>query len=403
VFWLSPYLNGGRVDYGELYGPVGGLTGVLTSPGKALNAVWNAATSGNLVWGLLLPCALLPLLRPRWLLIAAPIFAQHLLSFRSSEWSINFHYAAPLVPLMWIATAEAATRFSSRDFVAAIALVTAIACQVWIGPVRAVVRTAKNAEASWQRAQLRSEMLASIPSEASVVAGAPYLSHLATREKLYSLHHILKGLRTLSRADYVQPPPADFVLIDALDGATLDRAAGYYHPAMKTVDGRVIPDSEVLLEKYLMQATWRPFCRNEMSLLVRSEPPPAKSPVGQGTILDDKHLLADLQLGPPLAGDAELVLLSLEIQSGRALVPWAFLMLRGADDTKYLITKGPVGLGLPSGQLVTELWAVRRPPRIPPGTYQASLHFYDPHESVFPPDRKRFKRSAFDLGTLKLR
>ena len=80
-------------------------------------------------------------------------------------------------------------------------------------------------------------LIAEIPPAASVIAPLPYLSHLAMREKLYSLHYILKGLKTLSRASFQPPPPTDFVLIDYRDTATFDASAGYYHPAMKTIDG----------------------------------------------------------------------------------------------------------------------------------------------------------------------
>ena len=59
-----------------------------------------------------------------------------------------------------------------------------------------------------------------------MIAPLPYLSHLAMREKLYSLHYILKGLKTLSRASYGPPPPMDFVLIDYGDTATFDASAG---------------------------------------------------------------------------------------------------------------------------------------------------------------------------------
>ena len=47
------------------------------------------------------------------------------------------------------------------------------------------------------------------------------------REKLYSLHYILKGLQTLSHAAYEPPPPTDYVLIDYNDAATFDANAGY--------------------------------------------------------------------------------------------------------------------------------------------------------------------------------
>src|SRR5438132_2383436 len=97
----------------------------------------------------------------------------------------------------------------------------------------------------------KNAFISPIPSQASVVAPLPYLSHLAMREKLYSLHYILKGLKTLSRASYQPPPPTDFVLVDYLDSATFDPRAGYYHPTMKTADGRIIPSSDRLLHEFL--------------------------------------------------------------------------------------------------------------------------------------------------------
>ena len=66
---------------------------------KGASALWHGLTGGDLAWGLLVPFLLLPVLRPRWLIMSAPIFLQHLLSWRQSEWSMHYHYAAPLLPL----------------------------------------------------------------------------------------------------------------------------------------------------------------------------------------------------------------------------------------------------------------------------------------------------------------
>ena len=97
------------------------------------------------------------------------------------------------------------------------------------------------------------------------------------REKLYSLHYVLKGLKTLSRSTYEPPAPTDFVLIDYDDSATFDPEAGYYHPAMKTVDGRVIPSSERLLHEFLKRSSWSTNSTNELTLLrqVGSAPQPS--------------------------------------------------------------------------------------------------------------------------------
>src|SRR5207302_3733891 len=119
---IPPALNSGNIDYVALYDQLG------TSPGNILlnaivrpqligRALLQSLTHGNLVWGLLLPFLCLPLLTPRWIVIAAPILLQHLLSWRSSEWMIYFHYAAPLLPLFWIASVEAIAAFDQRKHV----------------------------------------------------------------------------------------------------------------------------------------------------------------------------------------------------------------------------------------------------------------------------------------------
>lgn len=401
--WIGPALNGGRVDYDELYGHIGGIKGIFTSPGSALAAASKAATSGNLVWGLLVPLLLLPLLRPRWLIIAAPIFAQHLLSSRSSEWGIHFHYAAPLLPLMWYGAAEACARLYWRDVMAGWILAACVACQLWIGPVHSVLATISTGTVARENAKLRSEFLAAIPDEASVVAGLPYLSHVSMREKVYSLHHILKGLKTLSRASYVPPPPTDAVFVDVADSATLDRDAGYYHPAMKTVDGRVIPESELLLEGFLKDASWRGVSRNELTLLLREDSPKVSKPIiGEGKELDPFHRLLSAQSIPPTGGDSALIVLNIEIKPNRPLAPWVRLYLQGEDGRQFSIAKGPIGLGKPLGQTFTETWAVRPPSSIPRGKYRSLLLFYDNHESIYP-GKVRFEKRTFDLGDLEVR
>ena len=120
----------------------------------------------------------------------------------------------------------------------------------------------------WEQTRARKRaFISQILADASVLAPLPYLSHLAMRENLYSLHYVLKGLKTLSRSTYSPPPPTDFVLIDYDDSATFDSVAGYYHPAMKTVDGRVIPSSDRLLHEFLQRCSWTVRASDELTLL----------------------------------------------------------------------------------------------------------------------------------------
>ena len=296
---ITPAFNSGGIDYLALYDRLGNsgteiLRNAFTQPQIFGRAALQALTHGNLVWGLLIPFLGLPLLRPRWLVIAAPILLQHLLSWRSSEWNIYFHYAAPLLPLFWLATVEAIapgkiapdlegaalsapTNGTRRRvslqcrWIPALAFVVCLIGQIWLGPAAAICEEiAKWPNHCGDRAR-KNAFLQQIPPNASVMAGLPYLSHLAMREKLYSLHYILKGLKTLSHANYEPPPPTDYVLIDYNDNATFDAGAGYYHPAMQTKDGRVIPSSDALLQAFLDRAQWEAKKQGAITLLRRSE------------------------------------------------------------------------------------------------------------------------------------
>jgi uncharacterized membrane protein len=278
VCWITPALNHETVDYGMLYGRLGDSTGeilrnLVVRPQLAAGALRQSLLHGNLVWALLLPFVGLPLLRPRWLLVACPILLQHLLSWRQSEWTIYFHYAAPLLPLFWMAAVEALAGqtspipFSIKRWGTVGMLAGCVVAQAFLGPLPDMSGELASYPAKRAERDQKNSFIAQIPAEASVVAPLSYLSHLAMRERLYSLHFILKGLRTLSREPYEPPAPTDFVLIDRKDSATYDAAAGFYHPAVQTRDGRVIPSSDELLEQFLSKADWQVKSTDGITLL----------------------------------------------------------------------------------------------------------------------------------------
>src|SRR5207302_8726891 len=122
-----------------------------------------------------------------------------------------------------------------------------VGAQLWLGPLARIVTTTADWFGADQDRARKNAFIAQIPPASGVVAPLPYLSHLAMREKLYSLHYVLKGLKTLSRSSYQPPSPPDFVLIDYRDSATFDPGASFDHPTMKTVDCRTIPSRDRLL------------------------------------------------------------------------------------------------------------------------------------------------------------
>ena len=273
-------------------------------------------------------------MRPRWLLIAAPILLQHLLSWRSSEWTIYFHYAAPLLPLFWIALAEGAAGIDRwtpvpvpiRRSLPFLVIAACVAAQILLGPASDIATTTANWFSGEQTRARKRAFISQIPPDASVLAPLPYLSHLAMRENLYSLHYVLKGLKTLSRSTYSPPPPTDFVLIDYDDSATFDAVAGYYHPAMKTVDGRVIPSSDRLLHEFLQRCSWTVRASDELTLLRQGKsagelPPSTPSSGGIVEIATGTALTSITKSGDELTEQGLEIKMNWNFQEPREVFP----------------------------------------------------------------------------------
>jgi uncharacterized membrane protein len=388
--FITPTLNAGNIDYLALYDRLGKSAGeilrnAVTHPLLIGSVLWHALIQGNLVWGLLLPFLGLPLLRPRWLLIAAPVLLQHLLSWRSSEWNIYFHYAAPLLPLFWVALVEAVVGLEKQNGISRalpwLIILAGTGAQLFWGPAPAIAATTADCFGQRDERTRKNEFIQKIPANASVLAPIPYLSHLAMREKLYSLHHVLKGLKTLSHESYTPPPPTDFVLIDYLDTATFDPVTGYYHPAMKTVDGRVIPSSDRLLHEFLRRASWNEDSLDELTLFQKSArpsetkiPPPAW-PIAE--IGPNNQLLSIRETGSALSGGKPAeVRMSWNFPDDRDVFPWLFLRLtRREGNERFILTRGLCAPHVASGA-IDETWRITRG-TIPPGRYRVEAVFID--------------------------
>ena len=347
----------------------------------------------------------LPLLRPRWLLIAAPIMLQHLLSLRPVEWSIDLHYAAPLIPLFWIAAVEGARRFLKPHALAVGILIACAVGQVWIGLARSFPKgaelRAQFAERSW-----KAQMLAPIAADHSlaVTASQPFLSHLATRRELHSLHHILKGLKTLSREELPPPLPGDAVIIDFADATTFSPEAGYYHPPMRLANGHAVPASDQLLATFLAPARWKRSAENALTVLRRAaltgsgEAANASSPAGETLVPGLLLRSAGMTEGAP--GEPASFTLRWQMTDERRTMPWLMLVLSDGVQLRS-IPAGmcAVGAGIGEGEAT---WRVRLPADFPPSNYDCFALFYDHTHAAWsrrmPPGDATFTVRTVPLG-----
>jgi hypothetical protein len=210
------------------------------------------------------------------------------------------------------------------------------------------------------------------------------------RGNLHSLHHVLKGLRTLSRDRYEPPGATDFVVVDYDDTATFDPQAGYYHPQMRTTKSEIIPSSDRLLHEFLVSGpvddstTWAATNCNGFSILekTRGQPPesPASKPVLQfdaATALDS-FTIRGQTARRALSGDpasAWRLTMNWRFTGRRAGFPWMVLMLSSNSGVLHQFTKG---LCVPGASVAaTESWSILAPPDLPPGSYRAHFLFYD--------------------------
>jgi len=227
----------------------------------------------------------------------------------------------------------------------------------------------------------KNAFIATIAPTASVLAPLPYLSHLALREKLFSLHYVLKGLKTLSRSSYETPPPTDFVLIDYGDSATFDASAGYYHPTMKTVDGRIIPSSDVLLHDFLKRASWIVNSSDELTLFRQSQRPEPRQIASDGNLFqigNHTQLTGVMKSAHVLSHDESLeITMSWKFEERRDIFPWMLLRLarQGSSDAA-LVTKGLCAPEASTGT-TEETWHVTSTKALPDGEYTLEAIFVD--------------------------
>jgi hypothetical protein len=78
------------------------------------------------------------------------------------------------------------------------------------------------------------------------------MARFATHPQCYSLHYVVSGTGTLG-GKHAEPPPVDYVVVDFADPLTF---GFFYHAARLQPDGKTLPSSEQLLQKFFDQHQW---------------------------------------------------------------------------------------------------------------------------------------------------
>ena len=171
-------------------------------------------------------------------------------------------------------------------------------------------------------------------------------------------------------------------MIDYDDSATFDSIAGYYHPTMGTVDGRVIPSSDRLLHEFLQSRSWTVHAVDELTLLRQGKSAaelPASIPsssetveIAPGAILTGMTKSADELTEPGLE-----ITMNWNFQEPRAVFPWMFVKLTPRDQRNgIVISRGLCAPEVTSGPH-QETWRITPSKKIPEGDYRVEVFFVD--------------------------
>ena len=186
----------------------------------SLQNIWSWSQL-ELVVGLLLPLAFLPLLRPRALLPTALIYLQFLCLGGLGAIVVKTHYSSLFIPTLFFAFIESLRALESprgaiqkffANFYQPIVIVTIVYSFIVLGPVRYLGELERSAP---ERTAM-SYLLEQVPTTASVAASYDFLTPLAARPQVYSLNYVFLGTKQFSRERY-NAHEVDYVLWNSDD------------------------------------------------------------------------------------------------------------------------------------------------------------------------------------------
>lgn len=178
----------------------------------------------EMVVGFLLPLMFIPLLRPKWLLLALIPLLQIMLSISGGGALVwQLHYGALFLPAIFIAFIYSFNKANAlvykkiqTNYLLIIALIV-VNIYLWIdfGILKDSYEIKKAPDFS------------GISSEASVLSSFNYLANFSSRDRVYSLHYHFLSVGQFAQAEYKIEETPDYIIIDKTDFE-------YYDETLKT-------------------------------------------------------------------------------------------------------------------------------------------------------------------------
>ena len=231
---LMGNFNQGVVQFSNLYQHLGASPlDLIFHPIKSLNYIVRPESLSYL-FQIFLPVLFIPVIALVKLLPAIPFFLQHLLSARTTDLSISYHYTAEIIPIIFFSVIYGINKllnvkFINRHiFVLKSVLISFILFNaIHYGPL---IKESFRINNDYRKDYLdlcKEKFISKVPQSASAAATFEFLPKLASRKKLYSLHHPYMGFYTLSDKKYNLPEDTEYAIVDFNDRLTF---GGFYQP-----------------------------------------------------------------------------------------------------------------------------------------------------------------------------
>lgn len=218
------------IYYGALRGESGAtITNIIKTPFVLIQNLFRPQNLEMMI-GLLIPVAFLPLIRPTALVLGALPFLEFALSRTKVLQVLSLHYGILFTPALIISTIFSLcylfsfrpkiTLYNKWPFELGIICLTAstIYGMLTLGPIMGQnIERGHQQVLNFGKQSILKNIIQTIDDKEGVVSSNNILPHLANRESLYSLRYILAGRQQFSVEPYIVPDPVQYLIVDEYD------------------------------------------------------------------------------------------------------------------------------------------------------------------------------------------
>ncbi|OGY41256.1 MAG: hypothetical protein A2Y67_02245 [Candidatus Buchananbacteria bacterium RBG_13_39_9] len=225
----------------------------------------------ELILGFLLVFLFLPLLRPKYLLLALAAYLQIFLGFMGGELILQTHYATLFLPGCAIASIFALKYLSqqprlinwykkSPEIINIVLACSLIYIFLTLGPLPEFIK--KIAATDYQEVQNKWQFVRQIPAGASVVTTYDLIPALSSRPKLYALNYLFLGRQQYNAGDYKIPADTQFLLFNLDDFLTFNlqyekKESQYYYQGSQNLRQLLTANNYQLIKVWQNLALWQ--------------------------------------------------------------------------------------------------------------------------------------------------